>query len=370
MHISRLAMTDFRNHASTQLTPGKGLNILVGPNGAGKTNILEAVSLLSPGRGLRGASTTEMSRDGSGKAFTVAAHCNGDDPAAAEIVIGTAARREAMGRRQVRVNAVDVSATSLGEWLSVLWLTPAMDRLFVEAASQRRKFLDRLTLALVPGHAHHSSRYEAAMRSRTRLLISDAPADPQWLDALEAQMAEHGEAIDAARHALIRQLTAVLAMERPGPFAVPRLGLIDSSGAKASLWAAEALRAALLRSRHIDAVAGRALVGPHRVDMAVAHVEKDQPAGRCSTGEQKAMLLSIVLAHGDLVATQRGARPVLLLDELAAHLDPERRAALFARLAATGGQVWMTGTEITLFDAAPDDAARWLIEAGGVPQEI
>lgn len=370
MHIARMDLTDFRNHAANGLSPGKGLVVLAGPNGAGKTNILEAISLLAPGRGLRAAPLPEMMRDGAGGGLAIAAHIASDEGEYPDVMIGTAVYPDAPGRRRVRINGVDAAANSLAEWLSILWLTPAMDRIFVEAAGQRRRFLDRLTLALFPAHAHHSSRYEAAMRSRTRLLYADAPADPQWLDALEAQMAEHGSAVDAARHRLVGHLTNALAAAPKTLFAVPRLCLIDPQEGAGEQWDEGRLRDALRHSRLRDAATGRALTGPHRVDLNAIHAASRQPAARCSTGEQKALLLSIVLAHGDLVAAARGQRPILLLDELAAHLDPERRAALFARLAATGGQVWMTGTEMALFDAVPDGASRWEIEAGMPPQLI
>lgn len=370
MRVSRLQLTNFRNHAAIAMAVAPGVVVLAGPNGAGKTNILEAISLLSPGRGLRGSALVDMIRDGAGNGFAVAAHISGSDTDLADLAIGTAVHAEALGRRRVRVNGAEAAATSLSEWLSVLWLTPAMDRLFVEAASQRRRFLDRLVMALEPVHAHHSSRYEAAMRSRTRLLVGDAPHDAHWLGALEAQMAEHGSAVDAARRRLATAMATALAATPETPFAKPHMTLVGPDSSVAVPWDAEALRAALAGSRGRDAAAGRALLGPHRVDLSVMHLATGQVAARCSTGEQKALLLSIILAHGDLVAMQRGARPILLLDELAAHLDPGRRAALFARLTQAGGQVWMTGTELALFDAAPDGAMRWLIEAGEAPRQI
>lgn len=370
MHIAHLHLTNFRSHADIMLTPGAGLVVLAGPNGAGKTNILEAVSLLSPGRGLRGAPLSDMVLDGSTNGFAVVARCISGDSALPEVIIGTAVQPDSPGRRRARVNGADAAVTSLSEWLSILWLTPAMDRLFVEAASQRRRFLDRLTLALAPSHAHHSSRYEAAMRSRSRLLTGDVRPDPQWLDALEAQMGEHGCALDAARHWLVNKLRAELASTPKMPFVVPQLAMVDSEGLVAQPWDADTLCDVLHSSRGRDAASGRALCGPHRVDLAVTHRAKGQAASRCSTGEQKAMLLSIILSHGDLVAATRGQRPILLLDELAAHLDPQRRAALFSRLASSGGQVWMTGTEMGLFDAVPEEASRWSVESDRAPAQV
>lgn len=370
MHVAALSLSHFRNHAATAITPGAGLVILTGENGAGKTNILEALSLLAPGRGLRGVPMTELIQDGAPDGFAVSAQlCEVETDtteALAPIQIGTGVTRAAPGRRRVRINGSDAAATALGEWLSVLWLTPAMDRLFVEAASQRRRFLDRMTLALDPRHAHHASRYDAALRARSKLLGGDVRPDPQWLDALEVQLADHGTAIDHARHALITRMQARLSDEPDGPFARPDLALIGPDGAASPPWQREELRHRLSVSRGRDAAAGRALEGPHRVDLSVTHARLGQPAARCSTGEQKAMLLSIVLNHGDCVAEQTGRRPMLLLDELAAHLDPVRRQALFERLDTAGGQVWMTGTEAGLFDVAPAHADRWHVAGGAV----
>ncbi len=351
--LSRLVLTDFRNHAAATLAPGPGFVVLSGDNGAGKTNILEAVSLLSPGRGLRRAPLAEMARQGGVGGFGVAAGLVGD------IDIATGTQASAPDRRIVRVQGAPVAATALAEWLTILWLTPAMDRLFTEPASERRRFLDRLTLALHPGHAVHANRYEAAMRARNRLLADDRPPDPDWLRALEVQMAEHGAAIDAARRDTVDQLGAALAGHVAGPFARAGLSLDGWTGAGG------VLARDLAQGRARDAAAGRTLAGPHRTDLAVTHLDKRQAAALCSTGEQKALLLSIILAHADLVAVQCGHAPVLLLDEVAAHLDPQRRAALFDRLAGKG-QVWMTGTEPALFDAVPGGATRYTVADGEV----
>lgn len=369
MYVARLSLTDFRNHGASEIAARPGLVVLAGPNGAGKTNILEALSLLAPGRGLRGSPLPEMMRDGAKDGFAIAADCRADDDSLAPVQIGTGTRSSALGRRRVRINGAEAAASSLGEWLAFVWLTPAMDRLFVEGAGQRRRFLDRMTLALSPAHASHASRYEAAMRARTRLLAEDGPWDTAWLSALEAQMAEHGEALDRARHSLVDALSGPLADAAESLFARPLIALVDSDDAPARPWSADALADALARSRHGDARAGRALAGPHRVDLSVIHAVKGQPAARCSTGEQKALLLSIVLAHGDRVATARGQRPILLLDELAAHLDPLRRAALFDRLLSGGGQVWMTGTEMTLFEAVDPAASRLHVDQGAIVAE-
>lgn len=356
--LSRLSLTNFRNHAGALIAQGPGFVILTGENGAGKTNILEAVSLLTPGRGLRGATLSEMARSDGPGGFAVNARL-GD-----AIDIGTGALATAPERRQVRINGADAAAASLGEWLAVLWLTPAMDRLFLESASGRRRFLDRLVLAREPGHAAHSSRYEAATRARNKLLAEPDGADPSWLAALETGMAEHGAAIAQARARTVSALTARLAAQPSGPFA--RAGIALTGWTPAANDAQTQLAAELRAGRGRDAAAGRALAGPHRSDLAVTHLDKAMPAGSCSTGEQKALLLGLILAHADLVAEQGGQRPVLLLDEVAAHLDPLRRAALFERLAAGGGQTWMTGTEPALFAAAQGAATRFFVSEAGI----
>ena len=349
MPVSRLALTDFRSYASALIEPGPGFVLLYGENGAGKTNLLEAVSLLSPGRGLRGAALSEMARQGGSGGFAVAARLDETD-------IGTGTLATAPERRQVRINGAPASANSLGEWLSVLWLTPAMDRLFSGPAGDRRRFLDRLVLALEPGHAHHAARYEAAMRSRNKLLAEPEGADPAWLDGLEAQMAEHGAEIAGARARTVTSLDARTAQAPDDEFARASLALEGWNGAD--------LAAELRDSRGRDSAAGRALVGPHRQDLMVGHRAKAMPAAQSSTGEQKALLLGLVLAHAELVGDRRGASPVLLLDEVAAHLDPKRRAALFARLDGRG-QVWMSATEAALFDGIAA-ATRLHVEPGTI----
>lgn len=366
MVLAQISLNDFRNHAATRIDAGPGMVVLAGPNGSGKTNILEAVSLLAPGRGLRGAALDTMVRQGAGRGIVSAEACPPGDAGSAPVTLGTAIEAGS-ARRKVRINGADASATALGEWLSLLWLTPAMDRLFVESASGRRRFLDRMTLALDPSHSRHASRYEAAMRARNRLLADDRPADGAWLAALEEQMAQHGAAVDAARHRLTAALAAALEKSAPADgFPRPAIMLVDGDGALARQWDAAALADALRAGRAVDLRAGRTLTGPHRTDLSVIHADQGQAAALCSTGEQKALLLSIIIGHGELIADARGARPILLLDEVAAHLDPARRAALFDRLAAGGGQVWMTGTEMALFDAVPVGATRISVQAGKV----
>jgi len=272
------------------------------------------------------------------------------------ISIGTGTLATAPERRQVRINGAPASVNSLSEWLAVLWLTPAMDRLFADSAGARRRFLDRLVMALEPAHAHHSARYEAAMRARNKLLAEPDSADPAWLAALEAGMAEHGAAVAGARERTVVALDERLAGTPPVDFATAKLALEG--------WAQSDLAADLRASRGRDAAAGRATVGPHRQDLAVLHRAKAVPAAQSSTGEQKALLLGLVLAHAELVAERRGSPPILLLDEVAAHLDPRRRAALFARLESRG-QVWLTATEAALFDGI-GTASRFHVETGQI----
>jgi len=349
VHVTRLSLVDFRSYRDLAVAAGPGFVILTGENGAGKTNLLEAVSLLAPGRGLRGAALPEMARSGGPGGFAVAARLG-------EVEIGTGIAAEAPERRQVRINGARAAANSLSEWLSLLWLTPAMDRLFAEGAAARRRFLDRLVLALEPGHAAETTRYEAAMRARNKLLAEDRPAEAEWVNALEARMAEHGCRLADNRARTLQALHERLADQPEGPFA--RAGLM-LEGWQPDHGDPLAFQRELERGRGRDRAAGRTLHGPHRMDLAVTHLGKARPAALCSTGEQKALLIGLLLAHAALVAERSGRRPILLLDEIAAHLDPMRRHALFDRLAAEGGQVWMTGTERGPF-AAIGARGTWL----------
>lgn len=346
--VSRLTLSDFRSYASAALEAGPGFVLLFGENGAGKTNLLEAVSMLAPGRGLRGVALSEMARQGGSGGWAVSS-------ALGTVDIGTGTFAAAPERRQVRVNGAPASVNSLSEWLSVLWLTPAMDRLFTGSSGERRRFLDRLVLALEPGHAHHASRYEAAMRARNKLL-SDQRWDEAWLASLEAAMAEHGAAVTEARARTVAALEERLANAPGDEFASASIAL--------QRWAGGDLAAIMTANRQRDAAAARTTEGPHRHDLAVVHRAKQMPAASSSTGEQKALLLGLVLAHADLVAERRGDSPILLLDEVAAHLDPKRREALFARLEGRG-QVWMTATEASLFDGI-GQASRFYVQPGRV----
>jgi DNA replication and repair protein RecF len=258
----------------------------------------------------------------------------------------------------VRINGAEASAVGLGEWLALSWLTPAMDGLFTGSAGGRRRWLDRLAVALNAGHARHAARYEAALRERNRLLGAEAAPDPVWLDGIEAQMAEAGAALIAGRSALIEALIEALADLPSEPFALPEREYRSGGPADPSAWRANRAR---------DRAAGRTLEGPHRDDLGVTMAGKAQPADRCSTGEQKAMLIAITLAHAGLAA--RGRASVLLLDEVAAHLDPVRREALFERLAGSGTQVWFTGTETAPFAPLLGEAAVWRVAGGEARRE-
>ena len=346
MTVSRLNLTDFRSYASASLEATDGFVLLFGENGAGKTNLLEAVSMLAPGRGLRGAALSDMARQGSSGGWAVAAKLG-------DVDIGTGTLASAPERRQVRINGASASVNSLSEWLSVLWLTPAMDRLFTGSAGERRRFLDRLVLALEPAHAHHSTRYDAAMRARNKLL-GDERWDDAWLASLESAMAEHGDAIAEARLRTVSALEERLSTAPEDEFASAAIAIEG--------WRSGDLAASLATNRQRDAAAGRTTEGPHRQDLVVLHRAKRMPAASSSTGEHKALLLGLVLAHADLVTDRRGEPPILLLDEVAAHLDPKRRAALFARLDGRG-QVWMTATEASLFDGI-GAASRFRVEPG------
>lgn len=360
MFVHKLSLSDFRSYPEARISPRHGFVVVTGPNGAGKTNLLEAVSMLAPGRGLRGAPLSQIARQSGAGGFGVAASISSLElPEVPATQIGTGTLAAAPERRLVRVNGAPEPASALAHHLSIVWLVPAMDRLFADAPSARRRFLDQLVLALDPGHAPHAARYEAAMRARNKLLAEERP-DEGWLAALEARMAEHGAALAEARRIAVAALAERLLLAPDGPFARPGLALADNES--------EDLAVRLAAGRARDAAAGRVLYGPHRADLLVTHLAKVQPASSCSTGEQKALLVAILLGHADLVAARGGAPPILLLDEIAAHLDSVRRDALFERLAERRAQVWMTGTERALF-AAIEDAATWLEIEDGILAE-
>jgi DNA replication and repair protein RecF len=359
MALVKITLQNFRNHRESALGETAHFNLLVGENGAGKTNVLEAISLLSPGRGLRRAALPQLARSGSGGeaagAFAIGASLIEQGQVSARL--GTYTLAERPNRRLVRINGAEAPATTLSEWHAVSWLTPAMDGLFTDSAGARRRFVDRMALAIEPGHARAVSQYETALRERNRLL--EMGGEARWLDAIEAQAAKAGAAMAAARAALVARLAEELAALPPEPFARPSLayrpgGPTDEAG----------LVASFTRERRRDAAAGRALTGPHRDELEVVMASTGAPAASCSTGEQKAMLIAITLAHGVIAA--EGRPSVLLLDEVAAHLDPVRRAELFRRLRAGRAQVWMTGTEIAPFEEIAGEAAIWRVAGGSV----
>jgi DNA replication and repair protein RecF len=369
--VTRLAVTDFRNYRAARLELDSGPVVLTGPNGAGKTNLLEAVSLLSPGRGLRNAQLGEFDRRVDGDQATGWAIAATVETGQGAVRIGTGRDPAGGERRVVKIDGETVRGqATLGEVIGLTWLTPQMDRLFIEGPSARRRFLDRLVLGLDPAHAGRVAAYEHAMRERSRLL-RDGPADPVWLDALEETMAAQGVAAAAARREAVERLDRVCA-NAEGPFPRARLALAGTVEAwldeLPALAAEERFKAALKQFRAADATSGGASVGPHRSDLAVTHAETGVPADGLSTGEQKALLISIVLAHARLQRETRGQPPLLLLDEVAAHLDAARRVALFAELGGLESQVWLTGTDIALF-APLKPAARFLAVSGGTLSE-
>jgi DNA replication and repair protein RecF len=366
--IEDIRLTAFRNYAEAQLRLDQRHVVLTGDNGSGKTNLLEAVSFLSPGRGLRRAPYPEVVQDGAEAGFSIFARVDGME---GEVSIGTGSEPSEEGTaRRLRINGTPArSADELTDHLRVLWLTPAMDGLFTGPAGDRRRFLDRLVLSLDPAHGRRASDFERAMRSRNRLL-SEGRMDPAWLSGIEAQMAELGIAMALARREMLGFLAHLIeGNQKDAPFPSARLALTGFLDADAERPAAD-LEAdyarALEANRYRDAGAGRTLEGPHRADLLVFHSAKDMDAGRCSTGEQKALLIGLVLAHARLVANMTGHAPILLLDEIAAHLDEGRRAALFDLVEDLGGQAFMTGTDRSLFTALGDRAQYFTVSAGTI----
>lgn len=368
-HIRTLTLTNFRNYASLSLEFSAGLVAFSGDNGAGKTNLLEAISLLAPGRGLRRAGYAEMAREGQSGGFAI--HAVLDGPGG-ECAIGTGTAgldTTAETGRRVRINAATKPAEALLEWLRVMWITPSMDALFTGPAGDRRRFLDRLVLATEPGHGQRALTYEKAMRNRNRLL-ADGSTDRAWFEAIETQMAESGTAIAAARVETIRLLTAMIAAQPGDPFPQADLalaGMLEARiGSVAAVEVEEDFRQALASGRERDRAAGRTLDGPHRSDLLVRHRPKDMPAELCSTGEQKALLIGIILSHARLCGEVFGTVPILLLDEIAAHLDAGRRAALFGILEELGCQAFMTGTDASLFASIRGLAQFLTVDHGSV----
>ncbi len=353
--IQSLRLHYFRCYTQARIDDlSSGLIVLHGANGAGKTNVLEAISLLTPGRGLRNAALEEMQNKASPQAFAIAAQV---DTGGVDVAIGTGID-PADKKRTVRINGINVkSQMALADYLSALWLTPQMDRLFIDGSSGRRRFFDKLVFTFDPSHAGRVTRYENAMSQRSKLL-REGKGDDYWLKALETQMAETGIAIAAARLDFIARLQAGIdAGDREEDLFFPRAKLALSGTVEELLQNTPAVEVEnmllyqLSQSRTRDAETGGASSGPHKSDLLVRFAAKDMPADQCSTGEQKALLIGLILSHARLIKSEKGDVPLLLLDEIAAHLDEKRRAALFDRLMHLGGQVWMTGTDESLFSA-------------------
>ena len=376
LRLTRLTLTDFRNYAGLRLDCGSALVALTGPNGAGKTNLLEAISLLAPGRGLRGAGFDELAKLGGAGTWAIAAELSTSD---GRVSLGTgwsgqaeAGDTTAQGRLVVIDGLVQKSSGVFGQYMRVLWLTPAMDRLFAGPAADRRRFLDRLVAAFDPEHGSRVQVFEKVMRERN-LLLEEPRADAAWLTSLEAHMAEAGVAIAAARLMAVEALQHHINEARAasafpwGRVAIE--GEIEGlTGIMPAVRVEDEYRRLLADSRRLDRAAGRTLRGPHRSDLAVIHGPKNMPAGQCSTGEQKALLIGLILAQARAVKGEAGVAPILLLDEVAAHLDRERRNGLFEVLAALGCQAWMTGTDAELFVGLRQDATVFHVEAGTISE--
>jgi DNA replication and repair protein RecF len=365
--VLRLTLTRFRNYASLRLSLDDRPVVLAGPNGAGKTNLLEAVSLLAPGRGLRNARLADVQQLGATEGGWATAARLQTPHGPVEIGVGVEAPPQP-GERERRLTRIDGeparSQTALAQHIAVVWLTPQMDRLFLDSAGTRRRFIDRLAFGFDPAHAGRLSRYEHAMRERSHVLRDRLNA-PDWLAALESRMAADGAAVAAARRDAAARLT-LAASRGVGPFPGAILtmeGWIDERiAAGPALEAEDEMRAELARTRNHDGAA----VGPHRSDLAVRHIAKDMPAALCSTGEQKALLIAVTLANTRLLTAERGAPPLLLLDEVAAHLDRDRREALFAEVTALGAQAWMTGVDLETFAPLGAAAQRFTVTDGSV----
>ncbi|WP_350335852.1 DNA replication/repair protein RecF [Coralliovum pocilloporae] len=368
--LSALRLSDFRNYTTLSLAFAPKHIVFTGENGAGKTNLLEAVSFLSPGRGMRRAAYGEVSRQAGEAGWAVVADI-GSDEGEARIGTGLATRDETA--RQIRIDGdIQKTSDSLLEHVSVMWLTPAMDGLFTGPGADRRKFLDRMVLSLHSGHGRQVSGFEKSMRSRNRLL-EDGRSDPAWLDAIEMQMAEHACAIGQARRELVDLLASSVRFLDEGGSAFPAADIAlegEFENDLATLPASDAeenYRLSLRSSRPRDRAAGRTLSGPHRADLKVRHQDKDMPAAKCSTGEQKALLLGLVLSHAHLVGRMTGKAPLMLLDEVAAHLDERRRDALFDLLDRLGCQALMTGTDRQAFTGL-GDRAQFVHVSGGTAE--
>jgi DNA replication and repair protein RecF len=370
VRILRLTLTNFRSYRAASLIVDRDLVVLAGPNGAGKTNLLEAISFLAPGRGLRRATLEETAFSEGDGSWAAAAEIDG---ALGLATLGTGIAPPSQDEAPVRQCRIDrepvASAAAFADHLRVVWLTPAMDSLFAGPASERRRFLDRLVLAVDASHSSRVNALERSLRSRNRLLEEPSP-DAHWLDAVEHETAEIAIAVAAARAETVRRLAAALAADQDAASPFPWAGIALDGAIENAVGSAPAseledrYRAALRDARARDAAAGRTLEGPHLTDLKVTHGPKGIAAAEASTGEQKALLVNLVLAHAGLVAAMTGITPVLLLDEIAAHLDPARRNALYQRFANISAQVWMSGADPAVFDAVASSAAWFDVTPG------
>ena len=367
--VRRLTLHNFRNYHAATVEAGAITIVLVGPNGAGKTNLIEAISFLASGRGLRRATIDEVAFSEGDGSWAVAAEIEG---ALGLATLGTGVKRPAEdgapSQRKCRIDREPVaSAAAFADHLGVVWLVPAMDTLFVGAPSERRRWLDRLALAVDPEHGSRVNALERALRSRNRLL-EDARPDAHWLDAVEHETAELAVAVAGQRVETVRRLASELASRKESAFPPAEIALdgwIETLVPNhPAIEIEERYRAVLRDNRTRDAAAGRTLDGVHLTDLKVTYAQKGIAAGDASTGEQKALLIGLVLAHGRLIAEMTGFAPVLLLDEVVAHLDPARRAALHTELGLLGAQVWMTGADPALFAEVTDSAAVMEVRAG------
>ena len=371
--VSSVSLTDYRNYSVLSLPLSGRHVVLTGANGSGKTNLLEAISFLSPGRGLRRVAYPEIAREGASGSWAVSVNL---DTPFGDVKLGTGLQPAPDGslQRRIRINgAAAKTAESLSDHVAVLWLTPMMDSLFTGAASERRKWLDRMVLAIDKSHGTRVNAFEKAMRQRNRLL-EESPHETVWLDGIEAQMAEYGSAIATARSEMISLLNRSLSiLHGEAKSAAFPNALLDLDGmlekeafVRPAVESEEHYRSILVQMRNRDRGAGRTLQGPHRSDLIVRHAPKNMPAAKCSTGEQKALLLGIVLAHAHLVSERRERTPLVLLDEVAAHLDESRRLALFDLLDRLGCQAWVTGTDDAVFAPLQARAERFHVENGTV----
>lgn len=370
--VSSLQLINFRSYRHASIETGDGPVLLTGPNGAGKTNLLEAISLLSPGRGLRRATLADVAATEGDGSWAVSAEVDG---ALGTVRLGTgidaAGEGEAPARRY-RIDREKVnSAASFADHLRIVWLIPEMDGLFLGAASERRRFLDRLVLAIDAEHSGRVNGLERALRSRNRLLEETSP-DPRWLDAVEHEVAELGVAVAFARAEAVQRLQRQIesARDPSSPFpsaSVSLAGWLDEELLSSpAIEIEERYRNNLREARPRDKGAGRTLEGPHLSDLSVFHAEKNIPAERCSTGERKALLVGLILSHVRLVSAMHGCAPLVLLDDVSAFLDEERRAALFESLNGLGSQVWMTGVDVTAFAALHSKMEHFIVAPGSV----